>query len=162
MTHLRKILSNPFCPTLGTLTPALRNYIMSQTSDVFEGSYQTEHVRENLLNIGFEDVTDAENPLFKVLQNTTHTSDPGAPIYPTPEQRDMIEGRRDIGQLRAEYAHAKLWTRRRQLWALAVEEGRKAYFAEADSLRRRGLPTTHLRSAAGPPPRKTQYCHTGL
>ena len=155
-------LSDPFALTsTGTLTPALRNYIMSQTSDVFESSYQTERVRENLLYIGFEGVTDSENPLFKVLRNLTLTSDPDAPIYPTPEQIDMIEGRRDISQLRTEGARNKLQRRRKDLWALAVEECRKAYFAEADSLRRRGLPTTHLRSGAGPP-QKTRYRHAGL
>ncbi|KAH8757749.1 hypothetical protein F5883DRAFT_428208, partial [Diaporthe sp. PMI_573] len=66
----------------GMFTHALRNYIMSHTSGVFSRSYQTRHIRENLM-AALTPETDRDKELFQLLRQACLRCDNAAPIYPT-------------------------------------------------------------------------------
>ncbi|RYC59464.1 hypothetical protein CHU98_g6760, partial [Xylaria longipes] len=62
----------------GSLTQAVRNFVASHTTDIFENNYQTERVREDLTRKRFGPCaggTDNE-PLFKALRDLSMQSDP--------------------------------------------------------------------------------------
>lgn len=132
----------------GVLKPALRNYIISQTTAVFEKSYQTEHIRDNLTALTFKKVK-KDCRFFERLRDVSLTADPNAPIYPTDEQLKMIEGREDLMALQTN--KRKYRAHRQKLWDLAIQLNREKYFAEADSLRALGKSTAHLRLSVNPP-----------
>jgi hypothetical protein len=145
----------------GSLTSALRNFIASHTSKVFENNYQTEHVRTDLASKRFGACAGgvAAEPLFKVMRDLSKQNDPGAPLEVTPEQKLSIESRRDVTERRAALEAAKLSgdaadvkakkasldQRRRALYDLLLMDAREKYFDEANRLRAEGKSTDHLR-----------------
>lgn len=149
----------------GCLSSALRNFIMSHSSDVYENNYMSEQVREDIVRCRFGAFAGTNDPLFDLLRDLTTRNDPGAPINPTPEQKLALEDRQDVTELRNKFsalqicgsktdilrAKARLEDLRQRLYDLVVAESRKTYFAEAAKLRSRGLSTSHLRSSAPPP-----------
>ena len=72
------------------LTSALRNFIISHTTDVYENNYMTERVREDLARCRFKGFAGKNDPLYDILRDLSVQNDPGAPIDPTPEQKRSI------------------------------------------------------------------------
>ncbi|KAI1742077.1 hypothetical protein F4680DRAFT_446151 [Xylaria scruposa] len=53
----------------GVLSNALRNYVLSHTTDVFESSYQPNHVRTDLMNLAFgSEAGGSDDLLFAMLE----------------------------------------------------------------------------------------------
>ncbi|KAI1157749.1 hypothetical protein F5B18DRAFT_643736 [Nemania serpens] len=146
----------------GVLSNALRNYVLSHTTDVFESSYQSNHVRADLMNLAFgSEAGGSDDLLFAMLRNVSMTKDPGAPIYILPEEENAFKWRKDITGL---YDAMRATTDKREksrlgskinsltktLSRLKLEEKRASYFDEADQLRARGLSTAVLHQGGGP------------
>ncbi|KAI0337092.1 hypothetical protein BDW22DRAFT_1384197 [Trametopsis cervina] len=146
----------------GSLTQAVRNFVASHTTMVFENNYQTEHVRADLASKRFGAYAGGESsePLFNVMRDLSKQNDPGAPLEPTPEQKSSIKSRRDITKRRTAYKAAKLNgdppdvvkakkasldQRQRALYDLLLMDAREKYFAEANKLRAEGKSTDALR-----------------
>ncbi|KAM7210532.1 Protein of unknown function (DUF3435) domain containing protein [Rhypophila decipiens] len=143
----------------GPLTPAVRNYVLSHSTNTFENSYQPHLVREDLFSVAFGVPPGDTSALFDQLCRSTLQRDKNAPIYPTPEDLRSFEQRRDVQELRAQQAASKKCsgnskeTQRitskiqsliRTCSRLAVERDRKAYFDEVDRLRASGISTINL------------------
>ena len=149
----------------GCLTTALRNFIMSHSTDVCENNYMSEHVREDLIKCRFGAFAGTNDPLFDLLWDISMQNDPGAPIDPTPQQKLDLESRRDVTELKGRLealqksgpktdisrVKALLENLRQRLYTLVVADSRERYFTEAAKLRSRGLSTIHLRSSEPPP-----------
>ncbi|KAK7408680.1 hypothetical protein QQX98_009148 [Neonectria punicea] len=148
---------------LGALSQPLRNYILSNSTAVYERSYQSRHVQSNLAFLAFENHVSEDSDLFQFLQNACLGRDQGAPVYPNCEDLQGFERRRDIQDLRKEYAKvvaqqssacpeacrisARISWIIDSLSDLKVEELRKEYFQTVDSLRSQGLGTSAVRDA---------------
>jgi hypothetical protein len=142
----------------GVLEPALRNYIMSHTTQVFESSYQTRNIRADLMSIAFDGMTRKNDPIFAMLSNTTLGRDAGAPIDVSDKDLLEFEQRKDVSDIRASIEAAKLAGKRdrkslnplmmkvrnliQTLSSLKVQEKREQYFERVNRLRALGKPTT--------------------
>ncbi|KAJ9131259.1 hypothetical protein NKR19_g9595 [Coniochaeta hoffmannii] len=136
------------------LSGALRNYVMSHTSDVFETAYQTSHVRVNLPGIAFgEDNVDRDEELFSNLRKMSLTSDDGAPISVPREEIRKFDERQDMKDFLAKLdiclpqekmkLRSKMANRKAVLTKLQLEANRQSYFEQADRLRLHGRQPTH-------------------
>ena len=148
----------------GALSGPLRNYVLSNTTQVYERSYQPRHVRENLANVAFRKLVKKDEELFGVLQDASLSRDANAPLCVSQKDLDNFNNRRDIRNLRAQYANmvaaassnapeAKRIAARIKwvldwLCDLRVAELRKAYFEDVDKLRSLGRSTLSIRDAA--------------
>lgn len=134
---------------------------MSNTTTVFENSYQPQYIGQEFLPIIYGKEAAGDNSqLYKFLQDATIYKDPNTPLYPTKEDRELIERREDITKLREQYtkqkdkhgcqhkearrAYATLKGRIRRVLHLIVEERRTAYFKEADRRRALGESTANI------------------
>lgn len=139
----------------GLLTPAVRNYILSNTAPVFERSYQPVHLRRELMSLIFGDnLAGTHEALFDKLRQSTFKRDENAPIYPTQEDVQEIEQHDSMLVLCAKSSKSSPGEReqirqqmrylRAQLSAQKVQERRNAYFKMVDKRRALGLPTDDL------------------
>ncbi|KAK8031847.1 hypothetical protein PG990_001581 [Apiospora arundinis] len=145
----------------GTLTSAMRNYLLSHSTRVFEQSYQPRHFRDDVTRLCFGEQVGDHTALFKVIQNSSLERDPNAPLDATVEDYDAFEKRRDLTALRklhskvgqgpggwdsdeARSIASKIQWVRAKLASLVVEQRRQEYFHEADRLRAQGLSTAAL------------------
>ncbi|KAG9023096.1 hypothetical protein FRB95_013563, partial [Tulasnella sp. JGI-2019a] len=149
----------------GCLTSALRNFVMSHSTDVYENNYMSKRIREDLIKCCFGAFGGTNDPFFDVLRDLTMQNDPGAPINPTTEQKLSLESQRDVTEQREKFealqksgskadisrARVLLESLRQRLYVLMVADSRERYFIEAAKLRSRGLSTSHLRSSEPPP-----------
>ncbi|KAI3331203.1 hypothetical protein F4824DRAFT_504220 [Ustulina deusta] len=141
----------------GVLSNALRNYVLSHTTNVFESSYQSHHVRADLMNLAFgSEDGGSDQLLFAMLRDVSMTKDSGAPISILPEEENAFKSRQDMTALhnslretsdRKERSQlrSKINNLTKTLTRLKLEENRARYFDEADHLRARGLSTKALR-----------------
>ncbi|KAH9947511.1 hypothetical protein B0H21DRAFT_691785, partial [Amylocystis lapponica] len=150
----------------GSLTQAVRNFVASHTTEVFETKYQTERVHEDLSRKRFGACAGgaSNDPLFKVMRDLSKQNDSGAPIEATAGQKRSIEGRRDITARRKALEQAKLGgdkqeiakaksaldQRRQALYDLLLMDAREKYFVEANMLRAAGESTDKLRERSRP------------
>ncbi|KAK8130829.1 hypothetical protein PG984_007267 [Apiospora sp. TS-2023a] len=145
----------------GTLTSAMRNYLLSHSTRVFEQSYQPRHFRDDVTRLCFGEQVGDHTALFQVIQNSSLERDPNAPLDATMEDYDSFEKRRDLTALRKLHSEvgqgpggwdsdearsiaSKIQWVRAKLASLVVEQRRQEYFYEADRLRAQGLSTTAL------------------
>ena len=147
--------------SLGCLQPALRNFIVSHSTEVFERSYQPVRLRANLANIAFGDKARHDTALWEAISNSLHNRDPNAPTRLTKKEIDQFESRKDITELRKElkYITAKEGSSSQEakkvssrirytldcLERLEIQEKRRKYFEEADKLRAMNKSTAHLK-----------------
>ncbi|KAF6817371.1 hypothetical protein CPLU01_13617 [Colletotrichum plurivorum] len=163
LRHTRDSISNAF---LGVFEPAFRNYILGNTSAVYEKkSYIPQQISGKDLMMAAWAALAGTDEITPQLRHATFTRDENAPMYPTAEDYDNIESRKDITALRREVeamraehgagseearkAKLRLDADITALRKLAVAERREKYFAEADRLRSLGVPTVSLRAGAG-------------
>lgn len=139
----------------GVLTDAVRNFVLSNSTPVFQGSYQTSRLRDNLMKLAFGPMAGRNDNLFQSLRNMSLTRDSGAPIYPSKEDLQGFEGRNDVKGCRAYLEAAKkagdvqgknsaqssLDTLISKLCDLKIQKKRTEYFNCVDNLRARGLST---------------------
>lgn len=127
---------------------------------MFENSYQSQHIKEDLAGISFSHLggSSGDEALFRVLRNASLTRDELAPVDPTAEDlagEAGFEQRRDIQEMRAELRAAMDSATRtngshriadavKTLSRLAVQQRREVYFAEVDRRRGLGLSTDDL------------------
>jgi hypothetical protein len=121
-------------------------------------------VRENLANVAFRKLVRKDEELFGVLQDASLSRDANAPLHVSQKDLDGFNNRRDIRNLRVQYANmvaatssnapeAKRIAARIKrvldwLCRLRVAELRKAYFEDVDKLRSLGQSTLDIRDAA--------------
>lgn len=133
----------------GVLSNALRNYVLSHTTSVFESSYQAQHVRADLMSLAFGDDGGRQEELFSMLRNTSTAWDDRAPVEITTEEEHSFESRFDVTQIRQALSHAAESTERKRLQSkltsvlstlrrLKLEEKRREYFERVDYLRSSG------------------------
>ncbi|KAL8285643.1 hypothetical protein RB600_009869 [Gaeumannomyces tritici] len=149
----------------GALTEALRNYVLSNSTAVFQRSYQQRHLAADLARIAFGNRAGNNERLFESLRDLSLRGDASAPIYPTAAELKAFEGREDMRALRAAYGKLKRDTSSeakkeanrvqsrigklvRELCALKVQEKRREYFRQVDSRRAAGLSTANLQVPA--------------
>ncbi|KAH6847506.1 hypothetical protein B0I37DRAFT_354242 [Chaetomium sp. MPI-CAGE-AT-0009] len=145
----------------GPLTPALRSHFMANTEPVFQQRYLPQYIREEIMPIVFgPKAAGTHEELYGMLRRATARRDENAPLYPTVEDMQRLEERRDMQRLKREYemardgkgdshpdtkrafaAYAKL---RSDLRKLVVEHRRVEYFKEADRRRALGQSTSDL------------------
>jgi hypothetical protein len=93
---------------------------MSNTTAVFQKSYQAEHVRVNLLRTRFKqlypDDTLWDDGLERAMRTMSLRRDPNAPVAPSPEDLRSIELRKDVSNLRERLRKAKAGSRDRGTW----------------------------------------------
>ncbi|OAG09319.1 uncharacterized protein CC84DRAFT_1171913 [Paraphaeosphaeria sporulosa] len=151
----RAIKDNTFKNLVGVLTDALRNYILSNTTQVFQGSYQTKRVHKDLVKLAFRSMAGRNNNLFQSLHSMSLSQDAGAPINVSTENLGEFKKRRDMQGLHADLKKARHKDNKeiqsvkaqiknlvKALSHLKLQEKRAAYFKYVDSLRAQGLPTT--------------------
>ncbi|KAH7012700.1 uncharacterized protein B0I36DRAFT_436685 [Microdochium trichocladiopsis] len=140
----------------GTLTAALRNYVMRHTGNVFQKSYQPQHFAHDLVSLAFKDHAGDNSELFSMLRNATLRKDLGAPIYPKKEDLQKWKQRKDLTDLKSQYNDlvsqsstqrpeakaimAKMQHITEVLSELRVAQLRKEYFSKIDRLRELGEP----------------------
>ncbi|KXJ86485.1 hypothetical protein Micbo1qcDRAFT_140131 [Microdochium bolleyi] len=140
----------------GTLTAALRNYVMGHTGNVFQKSYQPQHFAHDLVSLAFKDHAGDNSELFSMLRNATLRKDLGAPIYPKKEDLQKWKQRKDLSDLKSQYNDlvsqsstqcpeakaimAKMQHIKEVLSELRVAQLRKEYFSKIDRLRELGEP----------------------
>ncbi|RYO80969.1 hypothetical protein DL762_007375 [Monosporascus cannonballus] len=136
----------------GVLSSALRNYILSHTTGVFESSYQSHRVRANLMSLAFGKDAGRDDKLFAMLRDMSVSRDANAPVDITMDEHREFEKRNDVGGLRYEIATAKNGNERTKLRAklhnllktlrkLKLDEKRDEYFRRVDYLRAQGMAT---------------------
>ncbi|KAF2184554.1 hypothetical protein K469DRAFT_578956, partial [Zopfia rhizophila CBS 207.26] len=132
----------------GVLTDALRNYILSNTT-------QPKRVREDLMRLAFGPIAGRNDCLFQRLCSMSLSRDTDAPVDPSADDLQEFEMRNNVSDLRASLEvawHAGNEKKSRSiklqaenliatLSSLKVQEKRAEYFDRVDSLRARGLPT---------------------
>lgn len=145
----------------GCLQPALRNFIVSQSTEVFERSYQPTKLRVDLERVFSGKKAEDKALFWDAIFNIFHSRDPNAPTRLSEGELDQFESRSDITELRKELRNLtaeegsssekakKVAARIRYtiqcLEKLAVQEKRRKYFKEADQLRAMNRSTAHLR-----------------
>jgi hypothetical protein len=139
------------------LEPALRNYILSHTTSVFESSYQTRNIRSDLISIAFDGMTRKNDPIFTALSNSTLGRDSSAPVDITKEDLAEFEKRRVMSSIRKSIKVAnsrgirdskslrplnmKVRNLISTISSLKLQEKRKEYFKRVDKLRALGKST---------------------
>jgi hypothetical protein len=123
---------------------------------VFQGSYQTKRVREDLLQLAFGPTAAGRNDnLFQNLRSMSLSRDAGAPVDPSTEDLQSFEERNDVRSLRAALdlsqqardtkalrsIKSQIENLIETLSNLKVQERRTEFFNRVDSLRAQGLPT---------------------
>jgi hypothetical protein len=157
------------CIALGVLADVLRNYLMQNTSAVFEKSYQAEHIRANPLRLRFMPLYSDEEEwhsedLERVMRTMVSRCDPNAPVEPSTEYLQSFGFRRDVSDLRKRIADARAEKNsRREDWRplyfkykrlienlsrQAVEKMRAEYFDRVDRLRALGQSTLEEAASA--------------
>jgi hypothetical protein len=74
----------------------------AHTSGVFESSYQTRRIREDLMRLAFGHMAGENDALFLSLRNISLGKDPDAPIDPTEEDLLGFDWRIDVADIRAD------------------------------------------------------------
>src|SRR6266567_5392161 len=97
-----------FVLLIGVLSDALRNYILSNTTGVFQGSYQPKRAREDLMRLAFGSIAGRNDCLFQRLRSMSLSRDAGAPVDPSVEDLLEFEKRNDVSDLRASLKAARL------------------------------------------------------
>ncbi|KAL8410445.1 hypothetical protein RB596_000215 [Gaeumannomyces avenae] len=162
----------------GALTGAVRNYVLSNSTQVYERSYQPRHVAADLTRIAFGERAGNNEELFKLMRDSSLRRDTNAPIYPTKAELESLEERRDMRDLRATYnmlkkdtsspeakkeanrVQARIGKLIKELSALIVQKKRREYFQEVDRRRASGLSTADLHVSAINP-RTTPHAKSG-
>ncbi|KAI9658227.1 MAG: hypothetical protein M1821_002359 [Bathelium mastoideum] len=165
----------------GVLADVLRNYVMSNTSNVFQKSYQAEHIRVNLLRVRFQDMYPDKamwDPQLEVAMRTMSLKrDPNAPVAPSEEDLQQLHQRKDVSELRGRIESMKAANKDRRTWnsvfmkhknllqylsRLVVKKKRQEYFDRVDRLRALGRSTTEG-TASAPVSQVTsaRLCHGG-
>ncbi|KAG4278834.1 hypothetical protein FPRO04_06155 [Fusarium proliferatum] len=120
----------------GQLTPALRNYILSQSSGVYEASYHPVQIRENLMRVSFGTLAGMKDKIIDQMRKMSLRCDPGAPIYITKEDLEGFEKRQDLTLLRSQppsrAVQSKIKYIRDTLEALLLDKRRQEYFDNVD------------------------------
>lgn len=137
----------------GVLSPALRNYILSHTSRVYERSYQPKHVRENVQAIFDQGCqSDGQEEIFQLLRNSSLRCDELAPINASEQEiANWKETRKDLRDLLSsnDYnKHAKIRSIIRALSQSHVQNKRRQYFKQANERRSLGQTTSDLVSTS--------------
>ncbi|UKZ79054.1 hypothetical protein TrVFT333_006805 [Trichoderma virens FT-333] len=157
----------------GSLTSAVRNYTLGNSTAVFERSYQPVQIREALAEIAFGELGKQDDDLWSVISNAFLRRDPFAPIYITEEEMVKFQKRNDITAFRKQVVDVrnknglkskeeqKIWGRIQWiidcLEKLQLEENRKAYFTKVDGLRALGKSTIHLHDPQATNPRRVVF-----
>ena len=115
MSHTRVTARLTSFQPLGVLSDALRNYILSNTTQVFQRNYQPKRVRDDLMKLAFGSMTGQNDYLFQSLRNMSLRRDANAPIDPTPDDLREFEQRKDVSDFRAPIEAAKLKAQLRSL-----------------------------------------------
>ncbi|KAM5349962.1 hypothetical protein ACJ41O_006467 [Fusarium nematophilum] len=128
----------------GQLTSALRNYILSHSSSVYEASYHPVQLRENLMRISFGALAGKKDELLTQMRRACLRRDPRAPIYITSKDFEDFEKRRDLTALRGlpqnDLTKGKIKNIRDSLEKLLIDERRQEYFNNID----KGRSVEHL------------------
>ncbi|KAK1961640.1 hypothetical protein LY78DRAFT_721698 [Colletotrichum sublineola] len=144
----------------GALVPSLRNYVMSNSSAVFEKSYLPRQFPRCLASIAFKAKAGDSEDITKVFRDAKLKNDIHAPLYVSAERLRSFEERNDVREQRkklevaaksdpqngeVQRLRASLNSYLETLKREALKEEREKYFKEADTLRSRGLSTDYLR-----------------
>ncbi|KAI9146631.1 hypothetical protein HJFPF1_13614 [Paramyrothecium foliicola] len=152
----------------GALSPALRNFILSNSTGVFEKSYQAATVDEDLVRLAYGDVT---NFSLAATRNAFMKRDMTAPVFLSKEQFDEIEGRRRVMELRASHKQylpgsqeakrilSQIHTEKVRVERVKLAANRAEYFREASRLSQNGESTAGLLTPQVDP-RRRRYAHT--
>ncbi|KAH6716382.1 hypothetical protein BKA61DRAFT_720900 [Leptodontidium sp. MPI-SDFR-AT-0119] len=94
---------------------------MSNTSAVFQSSYQSEYIRTNLQRTRFRHIYPEQGVwesagLERVMRSMCLKRDPNAPCFPSEEDKQDFEKRRDVSSLRKRLAQAKISNPDRNSW----------------------------------------------
>ncbi|KAF4119892.1 hypothetical protein GMORB2_3580 [Geosmithia morbida] len=84
----------------GSLERALCNFILSQSTDVFEHSYQPVQVAAKLPEIAYGESAKQDEALWSAVSNALIQRDGKAPIHITQEDLSQLETRQDMQELR--------------------------------------------------------------
>ncbi|KAJ6445193.1 precorrin 3B synthase CobZ [Purpureocillium lavendulum] len=150
----------------GSLTAPLRNFILSNSTEVYEHSYLPIHLNKDLMKVAYRDKAGQNEEMVSMMSRAFLRRDPYAPVYITKDDFASFEKRNDLSSLRKQYREAKddpvkaqkIKARIKYLldWLerLRIQEVRKEYFDEVDRLRAQGISTHHLRTTQATNPRK--------
>ncbi|KAI6511902.1 hypothetical protein MCOR13_000463 [Pyricularia oryzae] len=90
-----------------SFTSAQRNYVLSNSSKVFEEYYQPRNFDGDLGQVAFGEHARGNDELFKRMREASFKRNENAPIYVTQEDLESFQKREDISELRVEYARLK-------------------------------------------------------
>ncbi|KAI0804888.1 hypothetical protein GGR55DRAFT_304735 [Xylaria sp. FL0064] len=139
----------------GVLSDALRNYVLSHTTHVFESSYQSFRVRADLMQLAFKADAGDHSQLFARLCDVSLGRDANAPVNISPEEELEFEERKDVIGLRNTIrttTDSKERTRLRTnlknllktLCQLKLQDNWIQYFKQVDHLRAQGYTTNNI------------------
>ncbi|KAI0388262.1 hypothetical protein F5Y17DRAFT_248639 [Xylariaceae sp. FL0594] len=139
----------------GVLSDALRNYVLSHTTHVFESSYQSFRVRADLMRLAFKADAGDHSKLFARLCDVSLGKDTNAPVNISAEEKLQFETRNDITKLRHAIKmtndlkeRGRLRTNLKNLLKalgyLKLQENRTRYFEQVDRLRAQGSDTNEI------------------
>jgi len=153
---------------------------MSNTSSVFQKSYQAEHIRVNLLRLKFERLYPDEawdDGLEQAMRTMSLKRDPDAPVLPSEEDSQSFELRKDIFTLRDQLAKGQAACLPRQTWNSVymrlrnllrnlsdqvVKLRREEYFERVDRSRALGHSTSgEAATATVPRAKHARLCYGG-
>ncbi|KAK1983860.1 hypothetical protein LZ30DRAFT_687313 [Colletotrichum cereale] len=146
----------------GVLEPSLRNYVLSNSSQVYEKNYLPRQFTQNLMKLAYGTLA-GEDDITPLVRRAILKRDEKAPLRPTQKDYESFENREDIQELRAQL-EKEIQTHGRKskeakrvrnqlridiaaLSKLTVTKNRKDYFEAADRLRSLGLSTAALRES---------------
>ncbi|KAI6310931.1 hypothetical protein MCOR34_006176 [Pyricularia oryzae] len=90
-----------------SFTSAQRNYVLSNSSKIFEEYYQPRNFDGDLGQVAFGEHARGNDELFKRMREASFKRNENAPIYVTQEDLESFQKREDISELRVEYARLK-------------------------------------------------------
>lgn len=137
----------------------MRNYLLSHTSKMFEQSYQTRQIQENLMPI-LDDNAEAETELFEALRELSLDCDDRAPIYVTQNDiNDWASTCQDLAECRQGNKgkdHSRIIDR---LCQLLLDKRRQEFFDKVSDLKARGESTNALAVPQQNPARRSPYAN---
>ncbi|KAH6889973.1 hypothetical protein B0T10DRAFT_548470 [Thelonectria olida] len=156
----------------GSLAPALRNFILSNSTEVFETSYIPVNISSRLQEIAFPKMVDDTQKLIEKTSQAFLHRDGRAPVHITRQDLDDFETRADVQALRDAHQTLKIDPSKKDeakkclsrikaikdsLESQLLKQRRDEYFEAANGLHEKDESAAHLQDLDATDPHKRNH-----